>query len=75
MVLDSGAGSVRGDLWRLHERQVLHTLDDYEGDEYERRIVEVLRPGREAIAAFVYAFTASVEGLGVIPSGDWLVQS
>lgn len=74
LVTDADAGEVHGDLWRLRDRAVLHTLDDYEGDEYERRTVEVVATAGERIAAFAYVFTAAVEDLVLIASGDWLAQ-
>lgn len=74
LVTDAGAARVHGDLWRLRDRGVLHTLDDYEGEEYERRTVEVAAAG-ERVTAFAYVFTAAVEDLVLIASGDWLEQA
>ena len=69
-----GDERVQGDLWRLRDRPVLHTLDDYEGDEYVREAVATTRHSGERVAAFAYVFTGSVDGLVRIESGDWLQQ-
>lgn len=74
LVLDEGSGRVHGDLWRVREPTVFVTLDDYEGEEYERRTVEVAAAG-ERFAAFAYVFTAAVDDLVLIASGDWLEQA
>jgi len=75
LVLDSSAGRVHGDLWRLRDFAVLRALDEYEGDEYERRVVEVRRADGSTSAAFAYVFTAPADDLEVVASGDWLRQS
>lgn len=74
LVLEEGIGRVHGDLWRVREPTVFRTLDDYEGEEYERRTVEVAAAD-ERIAAFAYVFTAAVDDLALIASGDWLEQA
>ena len=54
--------------------EVLRAVDDYEGDDYRRVIVEVDADG-ETVTAFVYLAEASVDldERNRVESGDWMM--
>jgi gamma-glutamylcyclotransferase (GGCT)/AIG2-like uncharacterized protein YtfP len=58
-------GIVHGELWRLHDPEAtLAALDDYEGPEYSRIVVD---------DAWIYLYTGAVDADARIQSGDFLV--
>ena len=70
----AGRGRVRGEVWRLEAPEVLQTLDDYEGYNFERRTaVATLASGRR-VRAWLYRYRGPrtrAEKMVVIPEGDW----
>jgi len=66
-MLRSGSTPIVGELY-LIGRSAIPTLDDYEGDQYERATVE-LEDGTVAIAWFGREKVGT--GFHPIPSGDW----
>ena len=64
------AGEVHGELYRLNDPEpMLKTLDDYEGEEYERIVVEAL--GRET---WIYRYKPDPPEDSRIASGDFCAQ-
>ena len=63
---------VHGDLFRITNRkqQVLHTLDEYEGDEYIREVISIQQTSK-VIPAFCYLYALPFNGLNMIKSGDY----
>ena len=69
---------VFGELYRLHDDDVLRVLDDYEGcgpgdpepHEYVRRMVSV-RAGDRAAEAWVYVYAGPIGGLRQFVSGRY----
>jgi gamma-glutamylcyclotransferase (GGCT)/AIG2-like uncharacterized protein YtfP len=58
-------GIVHGELWHLHDPEAtLAALDDYEGPEYSRIVVN---------GAWIYIYTGVVDAGARIQSGDFLV--
>lgn len=77
--LVTGAGHVRGDLYRLHDADaVLAELDAYEEirqlpeDEYRREYSAVETASAEVLQAWVYWYRLSAADLAEVPEGDWL---
>ena len=69
----AGRGRVRGEVWRLQAPEVLRTLDEYEGYNFQRRAtIATLASGRR-VRAWLYRYrgphTRAVKA--VIPDGDW----
>ena len=69
-----GRGRVRGEVWRLDAPEVLRTLDDYEGYNFQRcTTIATLASGRR-VRALVYRYRGPRkrdETVAVIPAGDW----
>ena len=74
--LKPGEGLARGQVFRILDPQVLDILDGFEAcrpgrpeeSEYSRELWPLReRPGR----AWVYVFNRPVDGLPLIPGGDW----
>ena len=80
LVLDAGAGWVRGELYRLREPGVLERLDVYEGvgpqdpepHEYRRIRAVVQCLDGEEHEAWVYEYGGDTAGLAIIASGDFM---
>lgn len=74
LVLDGAARESRvvGEVWTLETTSVFGVLDDYEADEYERRVLPVRLADGATLPAWTYVFTGAARGLEAIPSGDWL---
>lgn len=76
LVPASGAGQVRGDLYRLPS-SLLPELDAYEDigpqadDEYRREQGLVQAAGGSHMA-WIYWYVQTVEGMEPVPGGDWL---
>jgi len=69
----AGRGRVRGELWRLDAPEVLPTLDEYEGYNFERSTTTATLASGRRVRAWVYRYRGSrPRALGaVIPDGDW----
>lgn len=74
------AAVVRGEVYTLREpAALLERLDAYEGvsvgdpraGEYRREIASVTLEGGGRVRAHVYFYNASVDGLRVVPDGDF----
>ncbi len=70
--LTPGDGDVAGELFQVLDEAVLAVLDAFEGPNYERRRIELAGP---AGSAWVYYFTASVEGRPPVPSSSWRIHT
>ena len=69
--LVAGDGRVRGELYRLHDRELLPTLDREEGYNFERcRVGVALSDGRRS-QAWVYRYRGSRDRAIPIPHGDY----
>jgi gamma-glutamylcyclotransferase (GGCT)/AIG2-like uncharacterized protein YtfP len=80
--LVAGRGRVRGEVWRLEAPEVLRTLDEYEGYNFERSTsLATLTTGRR-VRVLVYRYRGprtrearltakAVKKIAVIPEGDW----
>ena len=65
---------VPGDVFELAPAtagDILATLDEYEGADFERRNVDVAMADETRVAADAYLYAASVAGLSWIAHGDW----
>lgn len=76
------ADQVRGEVWRLRKPSaILAELDEYEGcgqsfsppTEYERRMEQVTLNNGERVAAWIYLYCHSTDGLRRIESGVFVV--
>lgn len=67
------AGLVPGRLYREVDAAAWARLDAFEGDEYERVLVDVTLAGGAVVPAWVYRFRAEVAGR-LLP-GDWDVAA
>jgi gamma-glutamylcyclotransferase (GGCT)/AIG2-like uncharacterized protein YtfP len=69
--LVDGEGRVRGELYRVHDAQLLHVLDRAEGYNFERRRAGVrLADGRPS-RAWVYRYRGPSQRGVVIVHGDY----
>ena len=69
--LVDGKGWVRGELYRLHDRELLPILDRQEGYNFERlRAGVVMADGRRS-RAWVYRYRGSRDRAVLIPHGDY----
>lgn len=69
--LVDGDGRVRGELYRLHHRELLRVLDREEGYNFERRRAGVtLAEGRRS-RAWVYRYRGPRDRAVPIPHGDY----
>jgi gamma-glutamylcyclotransferase (GGCT)/AIG2-like uncharacterized protein YtfP len=69
--LVDGPGWVRGELYRLHDAELLRTLDREEGYNFERRRAGVsLSDGRRS-RAWVYRYRGPQHRAVLIPDGDY----
>jgi gamma-glutamylcyclotransferase (GGCT)/AIG2-like uncharacterized protein YtfP len=69
--LVEGDGAVRGELYRLHDAELLRVLDREEGYNFERlRAGVVLADGRRS-RAWVYRYRGSRARATLIPDGDY----
>ncbi len=80
LVLDTGAGPVRGEVYKLASTGQLLALDAYEEctypalptQEYQRIRVPIITDSGTPITAWVYAYQRGCEHLELIASGDFL---
>ena len=69
--LIEGPGWVHGELYRLHDAELLRTLDREEGYNFERRRAGVsLSDGRRS-QAWVYRYRGPQDRAVLIPDGDY----
>ena len=69
--LVDGAGWVRGELYRLHDPELLHALDRAEGYNFERRRAGIsLADGRRSLA-WIYRYRGPQERAVPIADGDY----
>lgn len=68
-----GRGRVRGEVWRVDAPEVLRTLDDYEGYNFERRVSIATLAGGRRVRAWLYRYRGPRPRTvnAVIPEGDW----
>ncbi len=69
-----GRGRVRGEVWRLDAPEVLATLDEYEGYNFERCTTLVTLGDGRRLRALLYRYRGPrtrEETARVIPEGDW----
>ncbi|HET7229120.1 MAG TPA: gamma-glutamylcyclotransferase family protein [Longimicrobium sp.] len=75
MVPSDVAGEcVAGDVFELDAgaaERVLARLDEYEGEAFRRRVIEVAMAGETRVYAFAYLYAASVADLPRVAHGDW----
>lgn len=69
--LVDGGGWVRGELYRLRDRELLHALDREEGYNFERRRVGVSFIDGRRSRAWVYRYRGSQRRAVPIPDGDY----
>lgn len=62
---------VKGDLFEGISAELWVLLDEYEGKEYAREIVDVLMDDGQTVRACVYSYVVASESLERIWSGDW----
>lgn len=63
---------VKGDLFDNVSGEVLERLDDYEGTDYTRELMEITMDSGGLIQqAFAYRWSRSIDALQWLPSGDW----
>jgi gamma-glutamylcyclotransferase (GGCT)/AIG2-like uncharacterized protein YtfP len=69
--LIEGEGRVRGELYRLHDAELLPVLDREEGYNFQRlRAGVILSDGRRS-CAWVYRYRGSRHRAKLIPDGDY----
>lgn len=69
--LVEGPGRVRGELYRLHDPELLAVLDRQEGYDFERRRVQVTLADGRRCRAWLYRYRGPRERAVPIPAGDW----
>ena len=69
--LVDGEGSVRGELYRLHDRELLQVLDRAEGYNFERRRAGVILADGRRSRAWVYRYRGSRDRAVPIAHGDY----
>src|SRR5206468_10058566 len=71
--LVAGRGRVRGEVWRLDAREVLRTLDEYEGYNFERRTITATLASGRRVRVLVYRYRPRVTARAVknVSEGDW----
>jgi len=69
--LFDGAGWVRGELYRLHDRELLHALDREEGYNFERRCAGISLADGRRVRAWVYWYCGPRQCAVPIPDGDY----
>ncbi|MEZ6029956.1 MAG: gamma-glutamylcyclotransferase family protein [Hyphomonadaceae bacterium] len=67
-----GAQRVRGEVWRINDPAILAVLDAFEGEDYVRERRSVRFDDGFRATAFVYRYAAPLEGVPLIPSGDYV---
>jgi gamma-glutamylcyclotransferase (GGCT)/AIG2-like uncharacterized protein YtfP len=62
---------VQGEVHRFEDRQLLSSLDDYEGSEFERAIISAQVEDGRTVDCWIYWYVGDATGR-LIASGDWL---
>ncbi|WP_448588029.1 gamma-glutamylcyclotransferase family protein [Thermocrinis sp.] len=70
--MKEGEGVVWGELYEV-SKELLHELDWVEGapELFRREFITVKLRGGEELTAYAYIYNHSVDGLELIPLGDW----
>ncbi|MBI5280406.1 MAG: gamma-glutamylcyclotransferase [Candidatus Solibacter usitatus] len=63
---------VHGQVARLRDPAVLAELDEYEGPEYRRVVVEAVLETGQTVEAWAYVYTGPVEEAARIREGRWV---
>jgi pyruvate carboxylase len=63
---------VQGEVYRLITKSVWDALDEYEGPDYRREIVEAYLDSGKRVRVAAYVYVRRVEGKREIESGDWM---
>jgi len=68
-----GRGRIRGEVWQIDAAEVLRTLDEYEGYNFERCTkTATLASGRRArVLLYRYRGPHILTHIAVVPGGDW----
>jgi gamma-glutamylcyclotransferase (GGCT)/AIG2-like uncharacterized protein YtfP len=66
--MTEGEGEVAGELFSLEAESTLDALDEFEGNEYERRELSLLDPPEKA---WVYVLRNAPQGRPRVQSGCW----
>jgi gamma-glutamylcyclotransferase (GGCT)/AIG2-like uncharacterized protein YtfP len=71
-----GDGFVHGELYEIDAEwpQIIAILDEYEGSEYRRELIEAELPSGEHVAAWAYVLNVDTHGLRRIESGQFGVR-
>jgi gamma-glutamylcyclotransferase (GGCT)/AIG2-like uncharacterized protein YtfP len=69
--LVAGAGTVRGELYRLEAPELLAAIDREEGYNFERRLTVVARADGRRTRAWTYWYRGPRERTLPLPTGDW----
>ena len=69
----AGRGRVRGEVWRVDTPEVLRTLDDYEGYNFQRRMTLATLASGRRLRAWLYRYRGPRPRAvnAVVPEGDW----
>lgn len=72
-----GDGVVHGELYEIESElpRILEALDEYEGHEYRREVVDAELASGERVAAWAYVLAHDTNGLRRIESGDYVQSS
>jgi gamma-glutamylcyclotransferase (GGCT)/AIG2-like uncharacterized protein YtfP len=69
--LPGGAGTIRGEVYRLRSASVLAAVDAAEGPDFPRRLTAIRLDDGSEVRAWTYWFNGSVNGAVPIPNGDY----
>ena len=69
--LVDGSGRVRGELYRLDDRELLADVDREEGYNFVRRRVTVTLLDGRRVRAWLYRYRGPLTTATPIPPGDW----
>jgi gamma-glutamylcyclotransferase (GGCT)/AIG2-like uncharacterized protein YtfP len=67
----NGETDVTGEVYEVSQ-ETLSELDEYEGEEYKRSLIEMNSPSSGALNVWVYEFIKDTKNLQRIPNGNWL---
>jgi gamma-glutamylcyclotransferase (GGCT)/AIG2-like uncharacterized protein YtfP len=62
---------IHGEVWRFDDAQLLPSLDDYEGSEYQRALTSAEMEAGRTIDCWIYWYVGPPTGR-LMASGDWL---
>lgn len=70
---EANVSFVKGEVYELKDSSILlKELDEYEGDEYERRRLEVTFNNGEKAESWVYVYKSNLPFRQIIESGDYV---